>query len=136
MYTRAGGRGCITRHFYGNNRGMHPKDNPTCPFHVLYYISSPSRCIPSPFLFLVHFPRGRNGWIPSSTPGIPPDFTHWVPSGVDDDSGAPIEKVDVTKMVGFLSTRFLWDRDLFFFFFFYRRDFSLAVKFWKWYNII
>lgn len=29
--------------------------------------------------------------------------------------GAPIDEVDATKMVGFLelSTRFLWDRDLF-----------------------
>lgn len=46
-FTRVqGSRGCITRDFYGSNRGcpvLHPKDNLTCVLlHILYFLCAPS----------------------------------------------------------------------------------------------
>lgn len=92
---------------------LHPKDNPTCPFHVLYYISSPSRCISSPF----PLPRPFSSWMDTFFPDqIQGSHQIWCHHGwMTTLDGAPIDEVDATKMVGFLelSTRFLWDRDLF-----------------------
>ena len=46
-FTRVqGSRECITRDFYGSNRGcpvLHPKDNLTCVLlHILYFLCAPS----------------------------------------------------------------------------------------------